>query len=188
MKSASAAIGYLLAGIFFILWLMAKLDCRSSSRLTVRDSVVVSRHLIFDTVHYSFIHTVIKEKEASVIPIPVSIDTAAIIRDYFTKRSYQLSENDSLHESRFSIGISKNNLDSFRHEIRYLRPVQVVEEKHFPVIKPKRFMAFVSGGVDTYSWFSVGGGFKIDHTAIGYHYHPLTQIHQVTVSRDLFGF
>jgi hypothetical protein len=118
------------------------------------------------------------------ITIPTSIDSLAIIKDYFTKRIYQ----DSLMNDSVTIYLTeevfKNELKRIKVGYRWKVPTMVIKETKTEV----KQLLFVGvepyGNMNRFGMFA-SADFDTRKALFGYGYDPFNQVHKVSVKAKI---
>lgn len=118
------------------------------------------------------------------ITIPANVDSGAVVRDYFTKRSY----NDSITNDSLSIYLQeevyKNELKRVKVGYRWKVPTMLIKETKI-VEKQLMFLGLEPyGNLNSFGMFA-SADFDTKKAMFGYGYDPFNRFHKVSVKAKI---
>ena len=118
------------------------------------------------------------------ITIPANVDSGAVVKDYFTKRSY----NDSITNDSVSIYLQeevfKNELKRIKVGYRWKTPTMLIKETKV-VEKQLMFIGLEPyGNLNSFGMFA-SADFDTKRAMYGYGYDPFNKTHKISVKAKI---
>jgi len=122
--------------------------------------------------------------QGATVTIPANVDSGAVVRDYFTKRSY----NDSIVNDSLSIYLQeevfKNELKRVKVGYRWKAPTMLIKETK---VAEKQLM-FIGlepyGNLNSFGMFA-SADFDTKRAMYGYGYDPFNKTHKISVKAKI---
>lgn len=112
-----------------------------------RDTISITNTIIKDTtIHSIETHNInYYHKDTVVIPQSTSLDTIAIINDFYTQHFFEDSLKDSIIDARYSGLIWQNNLYAPEFKYKLLKPLTILTNTVVSEPEKKKFKMFFGG-------------------------------------------
>lgn len=145
----------IIAGLLVIIILMR--ECTPGCKEVNNQDTIKTNKLIYDSIPYAVPVRVPVPADTITVPVPADVDTAAILRLFFTKYYYSQTIEDTNLRAVIRDTIHQNKIFSREFTYQWLRPVKVEQT----IIAPADKKAF-----KVYAGFNLSGS-KDGFTGVG---------------------
>lgn len=115
--------------VVLLSFLLFQQGCNNHAHVGKKDTTVINFYHYDSTQHHYHFKTVVP-KDSIVLNIPSNVDTAAILRKYFTAYSYNDTIADSNMVAVIKETISQNKVQNRDFTYKWKRPVQITQVIH----------------------------------------------------------